>query len=61
MGRSKEYGKPVAELTHDELLRCKVQCQRFLQQPYCHPVAKKSAQKRLRDINKRLADDKERS
>ncbi len=56
MGRSKEMGKPVAELTADELRRELVRC-RTLAALYANKVAGKALQKRLRELERRLDDD----
>jgi hypothetical protein len=54
MGRSKERGKPVADLTADELRREQVRLGAFLAVRR-RPEAKKRAARGLREIDARLA------
>jgi len=58
MGRSKERGKPVSELTPQELASELVRC-RSLLQALPDTVASKLLRKRLQDIEKRLAKESE--
>ncbi len=58
MGRSKEMGKPVDELTPSELQRELVRC-RTLASAYGNSAAGKSLRKRLREIERRLEREAE--
>jgi hypothetical protein len=53
MGRSKEMGKPVEELTPDELRRERLRC-RTLIRVYGNNIAAKGLHKRLRKIESRM-------
>ncbi len=59
MGRSKEMGKSVAELTADELRRERLRC-RTLSHAYGNRIAGKLLRKRLREIDKRIAREADR-
>jgi len=54
MGRSKEMGKPVAELRPDELEREFQRCRGFLK-AFGNKVGAKGIRQRLREIEKRRA------
>jgi hypothetical protein len=54
MGRSKAMGKPVSELSADELRRERVRC-RTLIQAYGNAIAAKGLRKRLLQIEKRMS------
>ena len=56
MSRSKEMGKPVEELSPDELLRERKRCQEFLEHGG-HRQAEKHIAQRLRKIEERLDDE----
>ena len=56
MGRSKEMGKPVEELSIDELLGERSRCQKFLDRGG-HREAEKHILLRLRKIEERLATE----
>lgn len=53
MGRSKEMGKAVSELTTDELQKERVRCQTLIQ-VYGNSIAAKGLRKRLLKIEERL-------
>ena len=56
MGRSKEMGKPVEDLTPSELRRERVRC-RTLAQVYGNKIAAKGLRKRLLKIERRLHEE----
>ncbi|MGH7175564.1 MAG: hypothetical protein ACREGR_04370 [Minisyncoccia bacterium] len=56
MGRSKEMGKPVEELTLDELQRELIRCQ-TLSRVYANNKAGKGLRKRLLQVERRLEDE----
>jgi hypothetical protein len=57
MDRSKEMGKPVAELTPEELRRERSRCKSFIE-IFGHTIGAKSLLKRLHAIDQRIASDK---
>jgi hypothetical protein len=55
MGRGKEKGKPVADLTPDELQKELVRCRGFLVYLTPNSAARKRLQKRVRELEAELA------
>jgi hypothetical protein len=53
MGRSKEFGKPVSELSKRELTSEKLRCETLIK-VYGNKIAAKGLRKRLLAIEKRL-------